>query len=151
MAKAPPGWQAQQNTAYLPNGELNPLVVAAQQAAQKLAQQVRLSLKHELHCAEDITGFCLQRIVDLASSSARLNPFDCSSAYKAKPASLDLDAKLAVKKHYTENLLRAFMFVSRPALWYSSRQSFIAPLCPQACSTRLRSRSMISLSTLAGR
>lgn len=43
MAKAPPGWQAaQQGSAYLPNGELNPLVVAAQQAAMKLAQQVCL-------------------------------------------------------------------------------------------------------------
>lgn len=66
MAKAPPGWQAQQNTAYLPNGELNPVVVAAQQAAQKLAQQVRLSLKHDLRCAEDMTDFYLQSFVDLA-------------------------------------------------------------------------------------
>ena len=64
MAKAPPGWQAQQNTAYLPNGELNPLVVAAQQAAQKLAQQVRLSSKHELNCSDDIT-FLTSKILRL--------------------------------------------------------------------------------------
>ena len=49
MAKAPPGWQAtQQGSAYLPNGELNPLVVAAQQAAMKLAQQVLPNSYHLL-------------------------------------------------------------------------------------------------------
>ena len=41
MAKAPAGWQpAMQGNAYLPNGELNPLVKAAQEAAMKLAMQV---------------------------------------------------------------------------------------------------------------
>ena len=43
MAKAPAGWQPAQgpNTSYLPNGDVNPLVKAAQEAAMKLAQQVR--------------------------------------------------------------------------------------------------------------
>ena len=46
MAKAPAGWQPAQgpNTSYLPNGDVNPLVRAAQEAAMKLAQQVRQAL-----------------------------------------------------------------------------------------------------------
>lgn len=43
MAKAPAGWQAAaQGQPTMLNGELNPLVKAAQEAALKLAVQVRL-------------------------------------------------------------------------------------------------------------
>ena len=53
MAKAPAGWQPAQgpNTSYLPNGDVNPLVKAAQEAAMKLAQQVRRAFVTRMHMA----------------------------------------------------------------------------------------------------